>query len=102
MADKLVIDCATGTQSLEPLTTEEQADRAAMATAATQARQTETTRLANRTTIEQAALAAIATNKTYIGRATPTAAQQTAQIRALSQQQNGIIRLLLAQLDATD
>lgn len=56
----------------------------------------------NRTTIETQAAAALAGNKTYAALATPTAAQTTAQVKALSRQVNGVIRLLLGQLDATD
>lgn len=56
----------------------------------------------NEETLRQQALAALATNRTYIARSSPTAAQQTAQVKALSQQHNGIIRLLLGLLDGTD
>lgn len=45
---------------------------------------------------------ALAGNRTYVGTATPTAAQTTAQVKALSRQVNGIIRLLLNELDGTD
>lgn len=56
----------------------------------------------NDETLRQQALTALAANRTYIGRASPTAAQQTAQIKALTQQNNGLIRLLLGLLDGTD
>lgn len=56
----------------------------------------------NEQTIRDAARNALATNRAYAQRANPTAAQTTAQVKALSQQQNGIIRLLLGALDATD
>lgn len=56
----------------------------------------------NERNIRDAARQALATNRTYAQRATPTAAQTTAQVKALSQQQNGIIRLLLNLLDGTD
>ena len=59
-------------------------------------------RTANRAAIEQRAADALAANLTYIDRASPTAAQSTAQVRALSQQMNGVIRLLLNRLDGTD
>lgn len=56
----------------------------------------------NRTSIEDAALNALAINKTYIDRLSPTAAQTTAEVKALARQMNGVIRLLLNKLDATD
>jgi len=56
----------------------------------------------NEQQIRQAAANALATNRTYIARPTPTTAQTTAQVKDLSRQNNGIIRLLLAQLDGTD
>ena len=59
------------------------------------------TRVANKTTIESQALTALANNKTYLG-ITPTTAQNTAQIKALTRQMNGVIRLLLNKLDGTD
>lgn len=55
----------------------------------------------NEAAIRSQANAALATNRAYAA-STPTAAQTTAQVKALSRQINGIIRLLLNQLDATD
>lgn len=57
---------------------------------------------ANRQTIEDAAKQALATNRTYLGVNSSTAAQTTAQVKALTRQNNGLIRLLLGLLDATD
>ncbi len=54
----------------------------------------------NRATIEQQAANALAANRTYVA-STPTAAQVAAQSKTLSRQVNGIIRLLLQQLDGT-
>lgn len=54
-----------------------------------------------RQTIEDAARQAIAANKAFVA-STPTAAQTTAQVKALSRQVDGVIRLLLGQLDAAD
>lgn len=60
------------------------------------------TEQANDETIRQQALDALTTNRTYIARQSPTAAQNTAQIQALTRQVNGLIRLVLGRLDATD
>lgn len=56
----------------------------------------------NRVTLDQQARQALAANRSYVNIATPTAAQTTAQVKALTRQQNGLIRLLLGMLDATD
>lgn len=56
----------------------------------------------NAATIRQNALNALAANRTYTALAAPSTAQNTAQIKALSQQMNSVIRLLLGQLDATN
>lgn len=65
-------------------------------------RQVDVTAEVNQRTIEDQALAALTANRTYIDRASPTAAQTTAQVKALSRQNNALIRLLLGQLDGTD
>lgn len=56
----------------------------------------------NEQSIRQQVAAALATNRTYTARQSPTAAQTTAQVQALSRQNNGLIRLLLSLLDGTD
>lgn len=56
---------------------------------------------ANRVTIEQQARQALADNATFLAIATPTAAQNAAQAKALTRQVNGLIRLMLGILDAT-
>lgn len=56
----------------------------------------------NSLTLQQQATAALAANRTYVALASPTAAQTTAQVKALSRQNNGLIRLLLGLLDGTD
>lgn len=56
----------------------------------------------NRATIEDRARTALATNRTFLGLSSPTNAQNAAQIKALTRQMNGVIRLLLGQLDGTD
>lgn len=45
---------------------------------------------------------AMAANATYIGLATPSAAQTTAQVQRLSREVNGILKLLLDDLDDTN
>ena len=56
----------------------------------------------NRRTIENQARAALDANRAYVALAAPTAAQTTAQVKALSRQVNGAIRLLVNALDGTD
>jgi len=56
----------------------------------------------NRRTIEQQAAAALEDNRTYLAIGSPTNAQNLAQIRALTRQINGLIRLQLQDLGGTD
>ena len=60
------------------------------------------TQTANRATIQTQATNALANNRTYLAIATPTTAQMRAQIDALTRQHQGMIRLLLGQLDGTN
>ena len=53
-------------------------------------------------TLRARALTAIDANKTYLALAPPTQAQVVAQVRALTAQMNGLIRIGLAALDTTD
>lgn len=55
----------------------------------------------NTDTLRQQASTALAGNQTYLGLASPTNAQVAAQVRALTQQVDGLIRLAIGQLDAT-
>lgn len=55
----------------------------------------------NADTIRAAAKQAIADNKAFVA-STPSAAQVSAQVKALCRQQNGLIRLALGQFDNTD
>lgn len=56
---------------------------------------------ANRTTLEQQAVGALDTNRTFLAIASPTNAQIVAQVKALTRQNNGFIRLILGRLDGT-
>lgn len=56
---------------------------------------------ANETTIRTQADQALATNATFLGIASPTNAQVAAQVKALTRQSNGLIRLALRRFDAT-
>lgn len=57
---------------------------------------------ANLDTIYTLAQQALLDNRTYLALSSPTNAQNLAQIRALTRQNQRIIRLLLNQLDGTD
>jgi len=56
----------------------------------------------NAATIRQQAAQALAVNRDFAALASPNAAQATAQVKALTRQNSGVIRLLLGLLDATD
>lgn len=58
--------------------------------------------LVNADTIRARAVQALADNRTYIAIASPSAAQSTAQVKALTKQVDGLIRLVLGVFDATD
>jgi hypothetical protein len=53
-------------------------------------------------TIRDSGRQALTANRTFIALTSPTAAQTTAQVKALSRQMNGVIRLLLGAFDGTD
>lgn len=57
---------------------------------------------ANEATIRDRATTALGTNTTFLGIASPTNAQIAAQVKALTRQNNGLIRLVLRRFDATD
>ena len=57
---------------------------------------------ANEVTLQDQALEALAANKVFYQRTSSTTAQVLAQVKALSRQNNGLIRLLLKRLDGVD
>lgn len=56
----------------------------------------------NEETLQNQALQALQNNRDFLAITTPTNAQVLAQVKALSRQNNGIIRQLLGFLDGTD
>ena len=56
----------------------------------------------NEATLRDRADQALAVNRAFLAISAPTNAQTVAQVKALTRQQNGIIRLLLRKLDGTD
>jgi hypothetical protein len=66
---------------------------------AASARAAERTAATNRAILRSRAVTALDTNATYQAIGTPTNPQVVAQVAALTRQNNGIIRLLLGQLD---
>lgn len=57
---------------------------------------------ANARSLFSAADQALTNNRTFLALSSPTAAQNAAQVKALTRQMNGVIRLLLGRFDGTD
>jgi hypothetical protein len=57
---------------------------------------------ANRATLEQRAANALAANNAFLALASPTNAQTLAQVKVLTRECSGLIRLALGLLDTTD
>jgi hypothetical protein len=62
----------------------------------------EATAKANRLTLEKQALTSFQANKDFLNVANPNNAAVLAQVKALTRQNNGIIRLLLGRLESAD
>lgn len=60
-----------------------------------------TTANTNRTSLRAKAINALANNATFLGLSSPTNAQVVAQTKALTRQNNALIRLVIGQLDDT-
>jgi hypothetical protein len=58
--------------------------------------------VANRLTLQSRIAGALADNKTFLAIASPSAAQNAKQIKDLTRQVNGLLRLVGDRLDATD
>jgi hypothetical protein len=57
---------------------------------------------ANRTTLQDQAVTALQSNRNYLAKATTTTTEDKAQIKSLTRQMDGMIRLVLNRLDGTD
>ena len=58
--------------------------------------------ITNAATIRTQAAAALTANRTYLAIGAPTNAQVVAQVKALTRQSSGALRLLLSQLDGVE
>ena len=56
----------------------------------------------NKLTLEERAIKALESNKTFLALTSPTNAQVLAQVKALTRQVNGVMRLSLNKLDKVD
>jgi hypothetical protein len=64
--------------------------------------QVDVTTEVNEQAIRDAARLALTANRSFLALSSPTNAQNAAQIKALTRQNQGVIRLLLGALEATD
>lgn len=98
---RTIIDCSTGEATEVPFTDAEVAQAAADTAAAVQAEKDRAVLENNATTLKARADAALTMNATYLAIPAPSAAQNTAQVKALTAQVNAIVRLYLGRLDST-
>ena len=104
-ADKLIVDLSgeEPVESTAPLTANEKTERDALAAFHTVREDIETGLRTNQTTVEDKARQALAANATFLALQNPTNAQILAQVRLLTREANGLIRLQLDELaDVSD
>jgi hypothetical protein len=99
---RTVIDCATGTTDVVPLTPEEIAEAEALAAEAAVEEAAREVLRTNAATIEDRMRQALDANATFLALASPTQAQTLAQVRRLTRECSALIRLALSELDTVD
>lgn len=99
MPDRWVIDADHPQGHLVAMTDAEAAAFAAFQTTATASFGQRATADGNAVTLQAKAQQALTTNSTYLALASPTAAQTTAQVKAITRQVNALIRLSIQSLD---
>ena len=102
MADVVEVNALTGEVVERPYTAAEKAQRDADAAASAAQKSLLDSVQMNRATLQQQAMTAMAQNRAAVAATNPTNAQVIAQVKALSAQNNVLIRLVLGLLDATD
>ncbi len=102
MADIVIINAQTGEVVERDFTPEERAQRDADEAAAALAAATAAITEGNRATLTDRAATALQANRDFLALTTPSNAQVLAQVKALTQQNTALIRLLLNLLDGTD
>lgn len=100
--EHVTVDCGTGEIVTVPLTDDEMAAEAEAVEAGAVAEQERVMEETNATTLRTQAEAALAANRAFLALSGPTNAQTLAQVKALTRQNSGLIRLLLRKLDGTD
>ena len=104
-ADKLVVDLSGGEpiETSVPLTAPEEEERDTLAESHTVSEGIANTLRTNKTSVEDKARQALAANATFLALQNPTNAQILAQVRLLTREANGLIRLQLDELaDVSD
>jgi hypothetical protein len=102
MPDVTEIDAITGKVTERGFTPEEILQRQADDQEQASQESILSTMSTNRKTLEQQAQASLAQNKAAIAATSPTNAQVVAQVKALSAQNNALIRLVLGLLSETE
>lgn len=102
MSDVTEVDALDGTVIERDFTPEEKAQRTADQQANAAAKAITDALDGNRVTLTDRATSALDLNRDYLEIATPTNAQISAQVKALTRQSSALIRLLTDALDATD